>query len=158
MGFATRLVTPVATVALTAALAACGREDAPTAQSCVDRWNAETNTGYQATLAGAISASVSLDGAFRVGTWPKGEETVPFLSDKDSFSDGPASGRASVAKDSCLVVFPPSGRVGQMAFFEDDGKWYFARDTQSGFPAEARSTVAGAREVTPDALGKLKLK
>ncbi|HEX6713789.1 MAG TPA: hypothetical protein VF066_10400 [Thermoleophilaceae bacterium] len=146
----------MATAGLTLAFAACGGDDKPTATSCLDDWNADGNAGYQSIMAGTNAVDIILDGAFRVGTWPKGEQTVPVLNAKDGFSDK-ASGRASVAKNSCLVVYPPT-REGAMAFFESDGKWHFARDIHSKFPKEAQSAVAGARAVTPDALGKLKLK
>ena len=156
MGLSMRLAASVATAALTLAFAACGGEDKPTAKSCLDSWNAEDNAGYQAVLAGTLNVDIILDGSFRVGTWPKGEQTVPFLSDKDGFSEKPASGRARVAKNDCLVVYPPT-RLGEMAFFEGDGKWHFVRVKHSGFAKEAAKAVAGARKVTPDVLGKLKL-
>jgi hypothetical protein len=143
--------TGIALVVAVLVIAACGGGDAPTAASCADSWNADANANQQATLAGVVTVDVLLEGKFRIGTWPKSEQTVPVTT-----GFALAKGReAVVSKDSCLVVLPDS-RMGQMAFVESDGKWGFVRE-QSPFPKAASKSVAGARTAEPDALGKLKL-
>lgn len=143
--------TGIALVVAVLVIAACGGGDEPTAASCADSWNADGNTDQQATLAGVVTVDVLLDGKFRVGTWPKSEQTVPVTT---GFAE--EKGReAVVSKGSCVVVLPDS-RMGQMAFVESDGKWGFVRE-QSTFPKAASKSVAGVRFAEPDALGKLTL-
>ena len=144
--------TGTALVVAVLGIAACGGGDTPTAASCAESWNADTNAKQQATLVGVRSVDILLDGKFRVGTWPKGEQKVPVTT---GFSE--ASGReAVVSKNSCLIVLPDS-RLGQMAFVESDGKWGLVRE-KSTFPKAASKSVAGAQTAEPDALGKLKLR
>ena len=149
-----RLATLIGVISFGCALAACGGDDeVSAAQGCVDSWNRAANEGHQASLAGAVSAVGLPPDAFRVGTWPKSERTVPVHSPKAAFAD--PDGRAVVPKGSCLIIVPPS-RVGEMTFFEDQGKWQFVTETR--FPADARRSVADAEVAVADALGKLKLK
>jgi hypothetical protein len=143
-------LTTVSVLALV--LVACGSGESPTAASCMKSWNAAANADQQATLAGTVSADISFDGEFRVGTWPKSDQKVPVSV---GFSEKP-SGETVAQKGSCVLVLPPS-RVGQMAFVEAKGKWKFVADEASEFPRAARRELAGAKAATPDALGKLKL-
>jgi hypothetical protein len=145
----------LAAVAVSAAFGALGcGDDALSAGDCVKSWNAKGNVHQQSTLAGAMAADISLDGDFRVGTWPSGERKVPVT---DGFAARP-SGDGVVAKHSCVVVMPPS-RVGRMAFFEADAKWRFVRDnTGSQFPADALRELAKAPPASPNALGQLELR
>jgi len=143
----------IALVVAVLGIVACGGGETPTAASCAESWNAETNADQQATLAGAIAAGIGFDGQFRVGTWPNAEQTVPVT---DGFAAKP-SADAVVEKNSCVLVLPDS-RVGQMAFAERHGKWLFVGEEKSTFPEAALKSVAGARTAEPDALGKLKLK
>ena len=143
--------TGIALVVAVLGIVACGGGETPTAASCAESWNAETNAKQQATLVGVQSVDILLDDKFRVGTWPMGEQKVPVTT---GFSE--AKGReAVVSTNSCVVVLPDS-RLGRMAFVESDGKWGFVRE-KSTFPKAASRSVAGARTAEPDALGKLKL-
>lgn len=159
----------LAAISCTCALLACGDDDdeksdrgrAPaksSVQRCVDSWNAAANQGHQSSLAGAVAA-VGLEAGetFRVGTWTKAERRVPVWSTRDAFADRP-SGRAMVARGSCVITVPIS-REGEAIFFESQGRWQFVRNsTGSRFPADARRALAHAREADADALGKLKLR
>jgi hypothetical protein len=144
--------TGIALVVAVLGIAACGGGETPTAASCAESWNAETNAHQQAILVGTQSVDAILEGKFRIGTWPKSEENVPV---SDSFTLDP-SGKATVQKNSCLLVYPPS-RLGQMAFVEAGGKWKFVATNATKFPDQARRAVEGARVVKPDALGKVTL-
>ena len=149
----TRRVAVAAVSVLAFALVACGGSDTPTAASCAESWNADTNAAQQSTLVGTRSVDIILAGQFRVGTWPKSEQKVPVTK---GFATRP-SGEATVTKNSCVLVFPQT-REGDMAFVETDGKWQFVRDnTGSTFPKAARDAVEGARVAKPDVLGKVKL-
>src|SRR4051812_28053722 len=145
--------TGTALVAAVLVIAACGGGDAPTAASCADKWNADANANQQATLAGVVSVDVLVGHRFRVGTWPKSEQKV---SVTEGFSKTKNARPAIVSKDSCVVLLPDSS-VGQMAFIEADGKWGFVWGKKATFPEAASKSVAGARFVKPDVLGKLKL-
>jgi hypothetical protein len=146
--------TGFALVAAVLVIAACGGGDASTAASCAESWNADANASQQATLAGTMAVDAGFEGQFRVGTWPKGEQTV---STRKGFAatDG---AKAVVGKGSCLVVLPDS-RFGRMAFAESDGKWVFVANPEgkAPFPTAAAKAIAGARAAEPDALGKLTL-
>ena len=147
-------------------VAACGDDDddsdseqasenRSTAQRCIDSWNAKSNDGHQASLAGVVSATGLDPEAFLVGTWTGAERTVPVRSPKAAFAE--SDGRAVVSKGSCLVVTPPS-HAGEGAFVGDGGKWLFVwSEDQTRFPADARRSIADAEDATADALGKLKL-
>jgi hypothetical protein len=148
----TRLAALTTASLLTLGLVACGGDDSQTAASCAESWNADANAKQQATLVGARSVDAILDGKFRIGTWPKSEAKVPV---SDSFTLDP-SGEATVQKNGCLLVFPPS-RLGQMAFVEAGGKWKLVATNATKFPDDARRAVQGARVATPDVLGKVKL-
>jgi len=133
-------------------LVACGGGESRTAASCTQSWNADANAGQQSTLAGAVATDIILDGEFRVGTWPNSAQKVPV---RVGFASHP-SGAAVAEKGSCVLVFPPT-RMGQLAFVEADGKWKFVAGGDSKFPRAARRQLAGAKDGTPDALGKFKL-
>lgn len=143
--------TGVALVAAVLVIAACGGGDAPTAASCAESWNADANARQQATLAGVRAVDVLLDGNYRVGTWPRGDQKVTVT---EGFSVVKKGHGAVVNKGSCVVVLPDSS-IGQMGFVETDGKWGFVRNQKS--TEAALKSVAGARVAEPDALGKLKL-
>lgn len=167
-----RLITALVVSAFAMNITACGGGDdddkkaAPakkvpaaakpaSADSCAKSWNANANADQQATLAGTMAVDAGFEGQFRVGTWPKGEQTVPT---RKGFAakDG---AKAVVGKGSCLVVLPDS-RFGRMAFAESDGKWVFVANPDGKappFPTAAAKAIAGARAAEPDALGKLTL-
>src|SRR3954470_24973069 len=119
--------TGIALAAAVLVIAACGGDDAPTATSCAESWNADANATQQSTLAGVATVDVLLDGKFRVGTWPRGDQKVVVT---EGFSDVKKGRGAVVNKGSCVVVLPDS-RVGQMGFVEADGKWGFVRNQKS---------------------------
>lgn len=126
-----------------------------TADSCAKSWNADGNADQQATLAGTMVIDAGYKGQLRVGTWPKGAQTVPT---RKGF--GETGTKAVVSKGSCLVVLPDSARYGQMAFAESDGKWVFVADPDvktAPFPTAAAKAIEGAQAAEPDALGKLAL-
>jgi hypothetical protein len=144
--------TGIALAAAVVAIAACGGSDAPTAASCAESWNADSNTTQQATLAGVAAVDVLVGDNYRVGTWPKNEQKVNVT---EGF--GQSKGRpAVVSKNSCIVLLPDS-RLGQMVFVETGDKWGFIARQKSTFPKAALKSIAGARIAEPDALGKLKL-
>jgi hypothetical protein len=150
--------TAIALAVAVLGIAACGGSDAPTAASCAKSWNADANAQQQATLAGVAAVDILVGDKFRVGTWPKSEQTV---SVTEGFSDTPTGRDAVVNKNACVVLLPDS-TMGQMAFVETDGKWGFVRsDLDKGvkttFADAALKSIAGARNAEPDALGKLKL-
>ena len=145
--------TGIALVVAVLGITACGGAETPTAASCAESWNAESNAKQQATLVGTRSIDAVLDGKFRIGTWPKAEAKVPVSS---GFTLDP-NGEATVKQNSCLLVYPPS-RLGQMAFIEADGKWKLVATNATKFPNAARRAVEGARVVEPDALGKVTVK
>ena len=100
-----QLATLIAIRAFGLAFLACGDDDSSSsektgagamssAERCIHSWNAAANAYQQATLAGAMSAAISLEGEFRVGTWPKSKRTVPVTH---GFAIHP-SGRAGVAR------------------------------------------------------------
>jgi hypothetical protein len=126
-----------------------------TADGCAKSWNANANADQQATLAGTMVVDAGFEGQLRVGTWPKGTQSV---ATRKGFAmkDG---AKAVVGKGSCLVVLPDSARYGQMAFAESDGKWVFVANPEgkAPFPTAAARAIAGARAAEPDALGKLTL-
>ena len=140
-------------------IAACGGSDAPTAASCAKSWNDAANATQQATLAGVRAVDILVADNFRVGTWPKGEQKV---SVTEGFGDTSTGHPAVVTKNACVVLLPDS-TLGQMAFVETDGKWGLVRGDEDRRGAEktwadaALKSVAGAKDVEPDALGKLKL-
>jgi hypothetical protein len=146
-------ITGIALVASIAAIAACGGDDAPTAASCAESWNANANAKQQATLVGVRAVDVLVGDRYRVGTWPNGEQTV---SVTEGFSDVAKGHDAVVNKNACVVLLPDS-RLGQMAFVETDGKWGFVRGEKATFPDAAAKSIAGAKNAQPDALGKLAL-
>jgi hypothetical protein len=163
-----RLITALVLSAVTMNVTACGGNDdkaAPakkaaaksaTAESCANSWNANANADQQATLAGTYVVDAAFEGRLRVGTWPKGAQTV---GTRKGFATAD-SAKAVVRKGSCLVVLPDSGRYGQMAFAESDGKWVFVANPDGKappFPTAAAKAIAGARAAQPDALGKLEL-
>jgi hypothetical protein len=132
---------------------------ASSAQSCIDRWNAETNGDYQTVLAGVISATGGDPEKFRAGTWPGSERTVSYRSAKDAFAD--TTGKAQVPSGACLIILP-STHAGEGTFFEDQGKWYLVWapadvKTPDEFPRDAKRSIAEAETATADALGKLTL-
>jgi hypothetical protein len=144
--------TGIALAAAVLAIAACGGSDAPTAASCADSWNSDTNAKQQATLAGVAAVDVLVGDKYRVGTWPKSEQKVNVT---EGFGEG--KGReAVVSKNSCIVLLPDS-RMGQMVFVEAGDKWGFIARQKSAFPNAALKAIAGARFAEPDVLGKLKL-
>jgi hypothetical protein len=134
-------------------VAACGGGDTRTAASCADSWNADSNATQQATLAGVAAVDVLVGDKYRVGTWPASEQKV---SVTEGFSDESKGREAVVNKGNCVVVLPDSS-VGQMAFVETGDKWGFVRGIKSTLPAAGLKSIAGARFVEPDVLGKLKL-
>jgi hypothetical protein len=165
-----RLITALVVSAFAMGITACGGDDenaAPakkataaakpaTADSCAKSWNADTNADQQATLAGTMVVDAAFEGQLRVGTWPKGTQSVPTRKGFGTTD----SAKAVVSKGSCLVVLPDSGRYGQMAFAESDGKWVFIANPEeknAPFPTAAAKAIAGARAAEPDALGKLTL-
>ena len=165
-----RLITALVVSAIAMGITACGGNDenaAPskkataaakpaTADSCAKSWNANANADQQSTLAGTMVVDAGFEGQLRVGTWPKGTQSVRTrkgFATKDS-------AKAIVSKGSCLVVLPDSARYGQMAFAESDGKWVFVANPDGKappFPTAAAKAIAGARAAEPDALGKLVL-
>lgn len=147
--------TRIALVAAVLGIAACGGDDAPTAASCTQRWNADANATQQATLAGVTAVDVLVGDKFRIGTWPNGEQKV---SVTEGFSDADKGhGHAAVVKKNSCVVLLPDSTMGQMAFVEADGKWGFVWGKKATFPEAALKSIAGARNAKPDALGKLAL-
>ncbi len=70
-----------------------------------------------------------------------------------------ASGKGTIARGSCLIVFPPDPE-GDAAFFEAEGEWQLVRDDPgtSKVPDAARRGIADAEEASADALSKLTLK
>jgi hypothetical protein len=144
---------------------ACGGDDGDTATpakkvtaatkpanaaTCTQSWNATGNAHQQALLAGVAATDIVLEGHYRVGTWPKGAQTVPVTK---SFSQKP-EGEAVVKKGSCVVVLPDT-TIGQMAFAQSGGKWVFVAGSK--FPKVASKSATGTRSAQPDALGQLKL-
>jgi hypothetical protein len=166
-----RLISALVLSALAMSITACGGDDnekaAPakkataaakpaTADSCAKSWNADANADQQATLAGTYVVDAAFEGQLRVGTWPKGAQSV---GTRKGFGLTD-SAKAVVSKGSCLVVLPDSGRYGQMAFAESDGKWVFVANPEGKappFPTAAAKAIEGARAAEPDALGRLKL-
>ena len=151
--------TRIALVAAVLGIAACGGDDTPTAASCTKSWNADANATQQATLAGVGATDILVGDRYRIGTWPKGEQKV---SVTDGFGDTDTGHAAVVGKNACVILLPDS-TLGQMAFVETDGKWGLVRGDEDRRGAEktwadaALKSVAGAKDVEPDALGKLKL-
>lgn len=143
----------LALVAVALVIAACGGDETPTAASCTQRWNADGNATQQATLAGVAAVDVLVGDKYRVGTWPKGEQTV---SATQGFSDAAKGHDAVVRKNACVVLLPDS-TLGRMAFVESDGKWGFVWGKKATFPGAVVRAIAGAHNAQPDALGKLKL-
>ena len=127
-----------------------------TADSCVKSWNASGNVDQQSTLAGTMVVDAGFEGDLRVGTWPKGAQSV---ATRKGFASKDGA-KAVVGKGSCIVVLPDSARFGQMAFAESDGKWVFVANPDGKappFPTAAAKVIAGPRPAEPDALGKLAL-
>ena len=157
-------------VALSLLVAAgCGDDDdssdeqtttaASSAQSCIDRWNAETNGDYQTVLAGIISATGGDPEKFRAGTWPESERTASYRSAKDAFAG--TTGKAQVPSGACLIILP-STHAGEGTFFEGQDKWYLVwapsgAKTPDEFPRDAKRSIAETDRATADALGKLTL-
>jgi len=166
-----RLITALVVSAAAIGITACGggndKNAAPakqaaaaakpaSADSGLKSWNANANADQQATLAGTMVVDAGFEGQLRVGTWPKGTQSV---ATRKGFAlkDG---ARAVVSKGSCLVVLPDSARYGQMAFAESDGNWVFVANPDGKappFPTAAAKVIAGARAAEPDSLGKLTL-
>lgn len=151
--------TRIALVAAVLGIAACGGGDTPTAASCTKSWNADANATQQATLAGVRAVDVLVADNFRVGTWPKDERKV---SVTEGFAATPKKGSDAVVNKNACVVLLPDSTMGQMAFVESNGKWAFVRsdvdrDLNATFADAALKSITGARNVKPDALGKLEL-